>query len=60
MSPIEQRMQTLMMVIDDALMYLDSREDQLMLACAMMHRSKEIFDRTIGEKKRKEMFKELV
>jgi hypothetical protein len=58
--PIEQRMETLMTVIDTTILTLQTRNDQLMLACAMMQRTKEIFDATIGEEGRKEMFKELV
>jgi len=58
--PIEQRMETLMTVIDTTILSLQTRNDQLMLACAMMQRTKEIFDATLGEEGRKEMFKELV
>jgi hypothetical protein len=58
--PIEQRMETLMTVIDTTILTLQTRNDQLMLACAMMQRTKEIFDATLGEEGRKEMFKELV
>jgi hypothetical protein len=58
--PIEQRMETLMTVIDTTILSLQTRNDQLMLACAMMQRTKEIFDATLGEAGRKEMFKELV
>jgi hypothetical protein len=32
----------------------------LLLACAMMQRTREIFDATIGVEGRKQMFKELV
>jgi hypothetical protein len=31
-----------------------------MLACAMMQRTKEIFDAVLGEEGRKKMFKELI
>jgi hypothetical protein len=53
-------METLMTVIDTTILTLQTRNDQLMLACAMMQRTKEIFDATLGEEGRKEMFKELV
>lgn len=58
--PIELRMETLMTVIDTAILSTNSRNDQLMLACAMMQRTREIFDATIGVEGRKQMFKELV
>ena len=58
--PIEERMKTMMTVIDTAILSTNDRNDQLMLACAMLQRTREIFDATLGEKGRKEMFKELV
>jgi len=57
--PIEKRMETMMTVIDTAIMSADSARDQLMLACAMMQRTKEIFDHVLGEEGRKEMFRGL-
>jgi len=57
--PIEKRMETMMTVIDTAIMSADSASDQLMLACAMMQRTKEIFDHVLGEEGRKEMFRGL-
>ena len=48
-----------MTVIDTAIMSADSASDQLMLACAMMQRTKEIFDHVLGEEGRKEMFRGL-
>ena len=58
--PIEERMRTMMTIIDTSLLNLDNRSDQLMLACAMMQRTREIFDATLGVDGRKQMFKELV
>ena len=58
--PIEARMETLMTIIDTAILSTQDRNDQLMLACAMMQRTREIFDATLGEEGRKEMFKGLV
>lgn len=58
--PIEARMSTLMTIIDTAILSTNDRNDQLMLACAMLQRTREIFDATLGENGRKEMFKELV
>lgn len=57
-NPIEMRMATMMTIIDTAILNLES-SDQLMLACAMMQRTKELFDHHIGEEGRKVMFKEL-
>ncbi len=59
-NPIERRMETLMTVIDTAIMTTETSNDQLMLACAMMQRTKEIFDAVLGVEGRKQMFKELV
>jgi hypothetical protein len=58
--PIEKRMETMMTVIDTAIMSTQNTNDQLMLACAMLQRTREIFDAVLGENGRKEMFKELV
>jgi hypothetical protein len=58
--PIEKRMETMMTVIDTAILSANNSNDQLMLACAMLQRTREIFDHVLGEQGRKEMFKELV
>lgn len=58
--PIEQRMETLMTIVDTAILSSQNTNDQLMLACAMLQRTREIFDAVLGEKGRKTMFKELV
>ena len=60
MSQIEQSMKELMEQVDRQLMMCDNREDQLMMACAMMQRVKELFDLHIGERGRKIMFKDMV
>ena len=59
MSRIEQRMAELMEPVDQQLLMCDNREDQLMLACAMLQRVREVFDLHIGEAGRKTMFKDL-
>ena len=51
MSPTQKRMSEMMELIDDSIM--------LLLACAMLQRSGEIMDGTIGEDARKRMFAEL-
>ncbi len=38
----------------------DDREDLLMLACAMLQRTREIFDTELGEDGRKQMFQDYV
>lgn len=48
-----------MVIIDESIVRLETREDQLMLACAMLQRTKEIFDATLGEEGRKQMFKDM-
>ncbi len=58
--PIEKRMETMMTIIDTAIISAPSSNDQLMIACAMMQRTREIFDATLGIEGRKKMFKELV
>lgn len=55
---IAQRMAELMEPIDRQMLMCDDREDQLMLACAMMQRVREIFDFHLGEDGRKKMFKD--
>ena len=59
MSRIEQRMAELMEPVEQQLLMCDNREDQLMLACAMLQRVKEVFDLHVGEAGRRTMFKEL-
>jgi len=56
---LEERMLELMVPIDQCIQLTDDRTDMLMLACAMMQRTREIFDNEIGEEGRKIMFKEL-
>ena len=59
MSPTQKRMSEMMELIDDSIMLTDNPKEMLMLACAMLQRTKEIMDGTIGEEKRKFMFAEL-
>jgi hypothetical protein len=57
---IEQRMTELMAPIEQQILMCDDREDQLMMACAMLQRVRELFDYHLGENGRKLMFKDLV
>ena len=57
---IEERMSELMILIDKSLLLTDNNNDRLMLACAMLQRTTEIFDDALGKEGRKQMFKDLV
>lgn len=59
MSRIEQRMAELMEPVDQQLLMCDDRNEQLMMACAMLQRVRGVFDLHIGEAGRKTMFKDL-
>ena len=53
-------MSDLMVLIDKSIELTDDRNEMLMLACAMLQRTTEIFESTLGVEGRKEMFKDLV
>jgi len=57
---VQQRMTDIMVMIDQSISMTDDRNEILMLACAMMQRSKEIFESELGVAGRKEMFKDYV
>jgi hypothetical protein len=59
MTSIEKRMSEMMVPIDESIQLTDNHNDMLMLACAMLQRTRELFDITIGESGRKTMFKDL-
>ena len=48
-----------MQPVEQQLIRCDTREEQLMMACAMMQRVREVFDLHIGEAGRRTMFKDL-
>ena len=58
MSDVTNRMQELMRPIEQQIMMCDSREDVLMLACAMLDKTKTILDSQIGVEGRKTIIKE--
>ena len=60
MSDVQKRMAELMAPVDQQIMMCDDEKDLLMMACAMMQRTREIFDQTLGEQGRRKMFKELI
>jgi len=53
-------MAELMAPVDRQIMMCDDGNELLMMACAMLQRTKELFDQTLGEQGRKEMFKDLI
>ena len=57
---VQQRMTDIMVMIDQSISMTDDRNEILMLACAMMQRSKEILEAELGVAGRKEMFKDYV
>jgi hypothetical protein len=57
---VAQRMDELMGPIDRQIMMSDSREELLMIACAMMQRTTEIFDAQLSIEGRKQMYKDYV
>jgi hypothetical protein len=57
---VAQRMDELMGPIDRQIMMSDSREELLMIACAMMQRTHEIFLNELGENGAKQMYKDYV
>ena len=57
---VQQRMTEIMVMIDQSITLTDDRNEILMLACAMMQRSKEILEAELGVAGRKEMFKDYV
>ena len=55
-----KRMSELMAPVDQQLMMCDDRQELLMMACAMMQRTHEIFLQELGEKGAKIMYKDCV
>ena len=53
-------MADLMRPIQQQILMCDDREDQLMMACAMLQRTRELFDLHLGEAGRKKMFKDYI
>ena len=57
MSEVEQRMHELMAPVEQQIMMCDDEKDLLMMACAMMQRTHEIFLNELGEEGSKLMYK---
>ena len=49
MSATQERMSELMDLIDKSIQLTDNQNDMLMLACAMMQRTNEIFTQVLGK-----------
>jgi hypothetical protein len=57
---VRQRMSELMEPVERQIMMTDNREELLMMACAMMQRTTEIFESELGIEGRKQMYKDMV
>lgn len=57
---IKNRMKELMKPIDQQIMMCDDKQELLMLACAMLQRTTEIFDDMLTKQGRIKMFQDLV
>ena len=53
---VAEKMKELMEPIDQQIMMTDDRNEMLMIACAMLHRSKEIFYNELGRRATEEIF----
>lgn len=57
---VAKRMDELMAPVEQQIMMCDSREELLMMACAMMQRTHEIFLQELGENGAKLMYEDFV
>ena len=57
---VAKRMDELMAPVEHQIMMCDSREELLMMACAMMQRTHEIFLQELGENGAKLMYEDFV
>lgn len=57
---VKGRMKELMEIIDSSIQMTDDTSELLMLACAMLQRTDEIFIHTLGPKGSLKMFKDLI
>ena len=57
---VKERMAELMVPVEQQLLMCDSKEDQLMMACAMLQRVNELFVLHLGEQGAKFMFKDFI
>jgi hypothetical protein len=59
MKEIRHRMLELMAPIDQQILMCDDNEDMLMMACAMLQRTNEIFEQVLGKQGAEKMFKNI-
>jgi len=55
-----KRMKEIMELIDGSIQLTDNREELIMLACAMLQRTTELFDETIGPEGRNIMLQGVI
>jgi hypothetical protein len=60
MNNIQKRMAEIMELIDSSIQLTDDREELIMLACAMLQRTREIFDSTVGVEGRNTMLQGVI
>ena len=56
---VAKRMAELMAPVEQQIMMCDSREELLMMACAMMQRTNEIFQQVLGEEGARKMYEDM-
>ena len=57
---VRKRMAELMAPVEQQIMMCDDRQELLMMACAMMQRTTEIFEAELGVEGRKRMYEDMV
>jgi hypothetical protein len=57
---VKRRMEKMIQPCEEAILMADDEKDLLALACAMMTKSKTIFDNILGETHRKTMFRSYI
>jgi len=56
---VRKRMQELMGPVDRQIMMTDDPKEMLMIACAMMQRTNEIFRQVLGEQGARQMYEDM-
>lgn len=60
MSDVQNKMLELMLPIEKQILMCDNDDELLMMACAMLQRTGEIFDQVLGEDGRRKMFENML
>ena len=58
MHPIDKKLLELMEPVEQQIMLCDEQQELVLLALGLMNKSRDILDNTLGESKRRELFKE--